>query len=183
MRLDAFMLIPALVTVGLAFVPFVSTPENQAALDPHLENLRPLLGKTFKGTFSTSTPEKPMHDVAKYERVLNGQAVRVTHSVNQGVYGGETLIYWDNERKTVAFFYLTTAGFRTEGTMALSRGKMVSEEIVKNNAQGITRVRATGTHQEGNRILNKAEYFAKGSWSPGHQISYVEDPTAELTFK
>src|SRR5690349_7233484 len=62
--------------------------EPQPTLNPHLEPLRPLLGKTWKGVFDGSTAEKPTVDIARWERVLNGQAVRLLHSINQGVYGG-----------------------------------------------------------------------------------------------
>jgi len=67
-------------------------------LDPHLEPLRPWLEKTWKGEFKNSTPEKPIVDVARWERALNGKAVRVLHSINDGVYGGESLVMWDEEK-------------------------------------------------------------------------------------
>jgi hypothetical protein len=51
-------------------------------LAKELEPLRPFIGKTWKGQFKNSTPEKPRADVAKWERALNGQAVRILHSVN-----------------------------------------------------------------------------------------------------
>ena len=53
-------------------------------LDTHLEPLRPLLGKTWRGEFKNSTPEKPIVDVSRWERILNGKAVRVMHSINEG---------------------------------------------------------------------------------------------------
>ena len=77
----------------------------------------PLLGKTWKGEFKDSTPEKPLFDVARWERALNGKAVRVLHSVNDGIYGGETIITWDAAKKSLVYWYFTTAGFRTEGAM------------------------------------------------------------------
>ncbi|MBM3823961.1 MAG: hypothetical protein FJ404_13940 [Verrucomicrobia bacterium] len=56
-----------------------------AALDEKLEVLRPFLGKTWRGEFKDSTPEKPVVDIAKWERALNGKAVRVLHSINDGL--------------------------------------------------------------------------------------------------
>jgi len=46
---------------------------DNLSLDEHLEPLRPLLDNTWKGTFSNSTPDKPIVDVARWERALNGQ--------------------------------------------------------------------------------------------------------------
>jgi hypothetical protein len=50
-----------------------------------LQSFGPLLGKTWKGEFKDSTPEKPIIDIARWERALNGQAIRVVHSINNGI--------------------------------------------------------------------------------------------------
>jgi len=63
---------------------------EKPSLDEHLEPFRPVLGKTWKGHFKNSTPEKPQVDVARWERALNGKAIPVLHSINDGVYGGES---------------------------------------------------------------------------------------------
>ncbi|HKX63568.1 MAG TPA: hypothetical protein VJS65_17050, partial [Verrucomicrobiae bacterium] len=44
---------------------------TNATLDPHLEPLRPLLGKTWRGPFKNSKPEKPVVDIMRWERALN----------------------------------------------------------------------------------------------------------------
>ena len=69
--------------------------------------------KTFKGEFSNSTPEKPIYDIIYYERVLNGNAIRAVHSVNNGEYGGESIVMWDAEKENLVSWYFTTAGFYT----------------------------------------------------------------------
>ena len=73
------------------------------SLEPHLEPLRPLLDKTWKGTFKDSKPEKPTVDVMHWERALNGKAVRVLHSINEGIYAGETIIMWDENKQSVTY--------------------------------------------------------------------------------
>ena len=57
---------------------------EELPLNAHLEPLRPLLEKTWKGTFKDSKPDKPTVDVQRWERVLNGQAIRILHSINDG---------------------------------------------------------------------------------------------------
>ncbi len=170
-------LLSASLLTGLAMS---SAPDS---LDPQLEVFRPFLNKTWKGTFSNSTPEKPVIDVARYERAMNGKAVRVMHSVNNGDYGGETLIYWDAEEKKVAFFYLTTAGFRTEGFLATEEGGFSAVEEVKGSANGITQVRSTSkiTSKGGYKVT--AEYLQNGKWVPGRETDYVEDSKAKVIFK
>ena len=73
----------------------VLSAADSPSLDPNLEPLRPFLGKTWKGEFKNSTPDKPVVDVMQWERALNGKAVRVLHSINDGEYGGESFIVWD----------------------------------------------------------------------------------------
>jgi hypothetical protein len=52
-----------------------------------LKVFEPYIGKTYKGEFSESTPEKPVFDVQYWERILNGNGIKITHSVNDGEYG------------------------------------------------------------------------------------------------
>lgn len=156
---------------------------DQPSLDPHLEILRPLLEKTWKGHFKDSTPEKPMVDVARWERALNGRAVRILHSVNDGVYGGETLITWDEDQKSLVYHYFTTTSHNTTGKMSTKDGRFVTDELVSGNAGGVTEVRATSELLADGRFHVKAEYLKNGEWSPGHEITYKEDASAKVVFK
>jgi hypothetical protein len=154
-----------------------------AALAKPLEPLAPLLGKTWKGTFKESTPEKPMHDVARWERALNGQAVRALHSVNDGMYGGETLIIWDFARNSLVYYYFTTAGFHTTGSMTVDGGKFTSRETVSGNAQGITEVEAVTELLPDGTMRTTATYLKDGQKVGGREVVYIEDPAAQVIFK
>ena len=83
------------------------------------ENLKPFqafISKTFKGEFANSTPEKPVYDISRWERALNGNAIRIMHSVNNGEYGGESIVMWDTKKESLVSWYFTTAGFYTQAT-------------------------------------------------------------------
>jgi hypothetical protein len=69
-----------LVTAVILCAAFAARAADTLAKE--LEPLRSFIGKTWKGQFKGSTPEKPKVDIAKWERALNGQAVRIFHSVN-----------------------------------------------------------------------------------------------------
>src|SRR5260221_8201298 len=99
---------------------------DKPSLDPHLEPLRPLLEKTWKGAFKNSTPEKPTVDVMRWERAMNGKAVRHLHSINDGVYGGETIMLWDEKKQTVTFYYFTTGGLMTTIPMTFKDSKVTT---------------------------------------------------------
>jgi len=174
-----------LLACGIVAVNTSLAAEN-VALDEHLEPLRPFLGKTWKGHFKNSTPEKPMIDISRWERALNGKAVRILHSINHGQYGGETLIVWDAAKQSLVYFYFTTAGFRTTGTMTLKDKLITSHEFVTGGTaegEGVTEVRATSELRPDGTLHVKSEYLKKGEWVAGHDISYREDAKAEVLFK
>lgn len=170
--------------VALLFLAGVGTNAvSQDSLSIHLKPLAPFLGKTWRGVFKESTPEKPMHDVAKWERALNGQAVRIVHSVNDGIYGGETFLVWDSKKQSLVFSYFTTAGFYTTGTARVEDGALVSHEFVTGNSEGITEVKAKSAILPDGTMKSQASYFRNGAWEDGHEILYREDPSAQIVFR
>jgi hypothetical protein len=152
-------------------------------LIPQLEPFRPYIGKTWRGEFKNSTQEKPIIDVSRWERALNGQAIRTLHSINRGEYGGESIITWDAAKKSLVFHYFTTAGFITIGTVTFSEGRMISHEKVTGEAGGVTEVRSTNEILPDGSMSTKSEYLKSGQWEPGHAAVYREDPKAEVVFK
>lgn len=172
-----------LATIFIVVVALTGRAAETATLDEHLEPFRPILGKTWRGAFKNSTPEKPVIDVARWERALNGKAIRVLHSVNNGSYGGESIIRWDKESKLLVYYYFTTAGFMTTGTMTVVDGKFVGVEKVIGSANGTTEVRSTTELRPDGTLLSKAEYLKEGQPASGREVSYKEDPTAEVKFK
>ena len=170
------------IALNLVVVYLLSAAAVNAAepkLDEHLAPFAPLVGKTWRGEFANSTKEKPMVDVSRWEVALQGKAIRTTHSVNDGIYGGETIIMWDQEKKSLAAFYFTTAGFFTESTFELKDGKLTSREKVRGNAQGITEVEAVSEIMAG-KLHVKSRYLKDGQWVPGHEITYTEAPDAKV---
>jgi hypothetical protein len=152
-------------------------------LNPHLEPLRPLLEKTWKGTFKDSKPDKPTVDLQRWERALNGQAIRILHSINDGIYGGETLLIWDEQRKTISYYYFTTDGFMTMGTFEAKDGKFTAHENVKGDANGVTEVRSTSEILPDGKFHVKAEYLKNGEWTAGHEATYEKAPGSSVIFK
>ena len=156
---------------------------DQPSLDPHLEFLQPWLDKTFKSKGKESSSGKPTIDVVRWERALNGRAVRIMHSLNDGAYGGEVIVRWDEQKQAVCYHYFTTDTFWTEGTMTFSGGKITSHESVKGEAGGVTEVRATLEMQPDGTYLQKSEFLKDGKWSPGREALYRPDPAARVIFK
>jgi hypothetical protein len=162
------------------------TPVFAAEKEPlakELEPFRAYLGRTWRGELKNSTPEKPVVDIVRWERALNGQAIRSTHSVNDGQYAGETIIRWDAEKQSLVFHYFTTASFMTTGKMTFADGKFTSLEKVTGDANGITEVRANGEFRTDGTYFLRSEYFKNGQWVPARETTYKEDPKAVVKFK
>ncbi len=154
-----------------------------AGLDKHLEVFEPYVGKTLEGAFVNSATGESAVDVQRWEATLGGKAIRVVHSLNEGEYGAETIIFWDSKANTVAFYYFTTAGFYTHGTMTFELGVFTAVEKVEGDADGITEVRSSSRMLEDGRVHLKTEFLKDGEWVPGHEIYYVEAPDAKVVFK
>lgn len=172
-------------TLGVLLLSLVNVgnADDALPLDEHLKPFAPLLGKTWKGEFKNSTPEKPMADVSRWERALNGKAIRVVHSVNDGMYGGETTILWDSQKSSLVYWYFTTAGFRTEGTMKYENGVWSGQEVVVGGAGGISEVRSTTKLLPNGRMQVTAEYVKDGNSGESREVEYVETPDAKVVFK
>ncbi len=154
-----------------------------AGLDKHLEVFEPYIGKTLEGAFVNSATGESSVDVQHWEATLGGKAIRVVHSLNEGEYGGETIIFWDSKENTVAFYYFTTADFYTHGTMTSELGVFTATETVEGSADGITEVRSSSRMLEDGRVHLKSEFLKDGEWVPGHEIYYAEAPEAKVVFK
>lgn len=152
-------------------------------LNPHLEPLRPLLEKTWRGVFSGGDPAKPVVDVMRWERAMNGQVVRVLHSINDGAYGVESLYRWDETKKTVTFHYFTTADFMTVGSVAFEGNKMTTLEVVEGNSGGVSEVRGTLEILPDGTVKVKAEHKKDGAWQLGRETLYREEPAARVVFR
>jgi hypothetical protein len=152
-------------------------------LDEPLEPLRPFMGRTWRGEFKNSTPEKPTIDVARWERALNGRAVRVLHSINDGYYGGESLIRWDKEKNQITYHYFSTAGFYNAGVMTVAGNTLTAVEKVFGNTNGVTEVRSTYELRTDGTLLNRSQYMKDGQPTGSREVLYKEDPKAEVKFK
>ncbi|MFC4656727.1 hypothetical protein ACFO3I_17035 [Rheinheimera marina] len=156
----------------------------EPVLHPKLEVFRPLLNSFWQGDLTEPGKTETMIDKSSWLRVLNGQAIKTIHSINEGAYGGESMIFWDEKQQSLAYYYFTTAGFYTHGTMQVDEvtGAIVALEQVENNAQGITQVRSRSVMQ-GEKLVVESEYLKNGDWVKGHSAVYQRTAPTEIIFR
>ncbi len=173
-----------IVSLAVLFtISFSDLLTAQTWLNEHFKALEPFIGKTWKGKLSGGDTGEVKYDVSRWEAILNGQALRNMHSINDGEYGGETILYWDKKKKQLVYYYFTTAGFYTNGTMKIDGERYISHEYVTGNKDGITEVQNIIEWAGDGRFSSKARYFKNGEWVDGHTIIYEEAPEAEVKFK
>ena len=83
----------------------------------------------------------------------------------------QTLIVWDEAKKTLKYHYFTTAGFTTEGTITVEGTILVTHEKVAGSAGGVTEVRGRSEMKPDGTFLVKTEYLKEGSWVPARETA------------
>lgn len=173
--------IPAI--FALVVTLFAGSLFGQVELNEHLKTFEPYLNKTMKGELNPGDGGEVKYDISRFEAILNGQAIRAMHSVNDGDYGGETIIMWDKEKESLVFYYFTTAGFYTSGTLSVEENKYTAVEKVVGNENGITEVKSTSEIREDGTVKVESSYLKNGEWVKGHSVVYHESPESEIKFK
>ena len=149
----------------------LSIPTFAGSLVKELQVFEPYFG-TWQADFVVPKGQPAMQDVSKWERALNGTAIRTLHSINDGMYGGESLIFWDETKQSLVFYYFTTAGFYTQGSMeVLPNGAFVAYEDVTGNKDGITKVKSTSQFVDGEFKVS-TQYLKNGEWTAPESRSY-----------
>ncbi len=171
------------VLLGFASAFSCHAAPEQGMLVPQLEPFRPFLNIYWRGDLNQGQA-KPAVDVSLWQRTLNGTAIKMTHSLNDGEYGGETVLFWDKNANSLKYFYFTTAGFYTQGSMTFDAqsGTLIAEEVVTGNTNGISKVRST-SKISAEKLMTQSEYFQNGQWVKGHSAIYHPDPNAVIKFQ
>jgi hypothetical protein len=166
-------LVPALSLVLLT--PFGAAPALAQTI-PELAAFEPYLDTPWKAVFDADTGAG---DIVLWEPALAGRVIRITHSVRDGEYGGETFVMWDLEAEELTYTYFTTAGFFTRGTMEFDEdGVLHSREFVTGNADGITEVRASQELLEDGTLRVVTRMLRGETWEDAGDVIYRPAPEA-----
>ncbi len=134
-----------------------------------------LIGKSWRGT---GVPDASVVDVQKWEWAVGGHAVRVVHSVGDGAYAGETVIFRDKDSGAYVFHYFTSGGFHTTGTMRpIGPGAFEVEETV-HGLDGFAPLRSTIVMGEDGVNRSRGFQQQNGEWVEKGGFDYREAPGA-----
>lgn len=170
-------LVLALTAVALQSVPVLA--QTRPAYDPRaaFAPFVPLIGKTWRGP-GIGPDGADVEDVARWEWAIGGHAVRVTHAVNGGVYGGETLIA--KEGDGYVFHYFTTGGFHTTGTITATAPGVLTIDQTVHGASTIRRLRSSGEVGADGVYRVRTSTERDGAWVEVGGFDYRPDPAAQV---
>ena len=146
------------------------------------EPLAPYVGKTWRGAEDV---ENSQHGdvIQKWEWILGGRAVRITHANNGGAFGGEWTIFPDPATGGLRSHYVSTAGTFSDGTITVEGGRLVHDMRVTGSAN-IDRVKQVFIPQEGGSFITDTAYYLDGKLLSGApQFHYREAPDAVVFIK
>ncbi|NHO88172.1 hypothetical protein G8768_14485 [Pseudoteredinibacter isoporae] len=161
----------------MLFLGFSAQASAGDTLDEKLEPFRGFVG-TWQASMTMGKDKPPVLDVSHWQIALNGKALKIVHSVNDGDYGGESFIFWDKKSSSYKSFYFTTADFYTEATITLEADNKFSviEKVASSGeglSSGITKVKSTSEMKDG-RILVSTSYYKNGEWTKPESRVYIK---------
>ena len=152
-------------------------------LSSHLNGSEIFIGKTFSGEFYNSTKDKPLKDIIYFERILNGKAISISHSVNDGEYGGKYIIMWNAEKNMVESFFFSTGGEIILSKATISVNNIIIEEDFSKNGNRIKKVKKIYKLNIDGTLENKIKYFINNVWVNSHSMRYVQSDSAKVIFR
>ncbi len=136
--------------------------------------LADFVGNTYRGE-PTGGSAEAVADIQQWTWAdEDAPTLLIQHSLEDGSYGGDTLVRRDAETGELSYVYKTTAGFTTRGTFAVSKaGVWEAVEDVEGHAE-ITKVRSKGHQRSDGALVSTSEYLKNGRWVPGHSFVYTK---------
>ncbi len=135
--------------------------------------LADLVGRTFRGE-PTDASAGNIADIQLWLWSDDGEALIIKHRLEDGSYGGDSIVTKNSETGKLSYIYNTNAGFSTQGDFVLDdKGHWEAVEDVSGQSD-ITKVRSRGYIREDGALISSSEYLKNGEWVPGNSFVYHE---------
>lgn len=142
-------------------------------------------GNTYRGEPMGASSEA-VADIQEWSWIDEEEpSLLIRHALEDGSYGGDTIVKKNSETGALTYVYTTTADFVTNGTFnLLDSRRWEAVEEVEGHAE-ISKVRNNGTLQNDGAFISSSEYFKNGRWVSGHAFIYrqTEETLEELLAK
>ncbi|GAA4881666.1 hypothetical protein [Ferrimonas pelagia] len=145
-----------------------------AQLDPELAQFQALMGTTWNGEYQVAVNSKVNTEVVLWEEALQGNAVRYSHSMNDGEYQGEILFVWNAESEQVEFTYHTTADFFSHGMVTQHDNAFVFHHFLQGADPGFEEVKTEMVMLPNGQIRTQPFYLQDEGWKPGDVALFTQ---------
>lgn len=136
------------------------------------ERLAPLafLDGCWVGVFDGPQAQR---DERCFTTILNGNAVRDTHTVVGAGDSGDTTYYWNGETRRIEVSYVSNDGGLMTGRVAEEEGVLWVRDARYIGADGqVLNLRSRWLRESGDAFVVETEREENGVWSPFMRISY-----------
>ena len=166
------------------FTSFVFSKEtNSEKLSNHLSGVENFIDKRFEGEFYNSTKKNPLNDIIHFKRILNGEAISISHSVNRGEYGGEYIITWNSETGRIESYYFSTGGEIKVSKVRIIDKEITIEEDFSKNENGIQKVKKIFRLNNNGSLENHIYYLINNLWIKSHEMNYTQNDSVKIIFQ
>jgi uncharacterized protein YndB with AHSA1/START domain len=155
--------------------PVPLPPAAPGAPSPRLMPIAFLAGQCWRGTM----PDGKTTDTHCFDWLLNGHYLRdhhVVRSAGRPDYAGESLYYYDHERKQVAYIYYENNGNYARGLMMGDDKRLVfpDAQFLMPNAK--LTYRASWTRLDDNSYQATSEFLKGGKWELEQTVKFSKVP-------
>lgn len=164
---------------AVAVIAACSTAARAQEVDPRLEALRPLLGKTWQGALASPDGGRSSAVGWTFEPVAGARGVRLVKTSREPEGRGEGFIYWDGVTRSLRLFFIESSGVVLEGIVTVEanvitlQGTMTWPDPPPNPA-ATQRYEFRNTFEVLSDTAMRDSWFqnAFGPWRPGHVIEF-----------
>lgn len=161
--------------VSMAFLASPIRPsQDDTVLRPELSLLKPLIGKTWICETTDPSGRMTLHLTMTYEPMHEGKILK-HHQENQELKNrNDGYVYYDPDKKEIAFLTLNSNGNFSVGNMKEENGKILKYGYTifpdrKLEFRNTLEVTADG------RLIDQYFRLEAGEWKAGHSRTYTAD--------
>jgi len=163
---------PALIASTAILASAFCFGQDEMALRPELALLKPLVGITWVCEDKNPSGQMTLHMTMTYEPIHGGKTLRHFQETQELKNRNDGYVYYDPDKKEIAFLFLNSNGNISVGNMREENGKILKYGYAIFPDQKLE-FRNTLEITSDGRLIDQYFSFEAGEWKPGHSRTYT----------
>jgi hypothetical protein len=145
---------------------------DDIVLRPELSILKPLVGQFWEGETKDPSGRMTLHMLFKYEPMHEGKVLKYSHETKELNNRNDGYVYYDPDKKEIAFLTLNSNGNISVGNIKEEGGKILKYgyAIFPNRK---LEFRNTLEITPDGKLMDKYFRYEDGEWKAGHSVTYA----------